>query len=94
MTHKNRSLLQSLPSSFRYEAFTSIDSRDTNDQNLQQETIPAACSGYYKKKHYVFVVNNFLLKGTESPLCWPDRESQEFCCLPAAKIWDAAILAW
>lgn len=90
MTHKNRSLLQSLPSSFRYEVFTAIDSHDTNDQELQEETIPAACSGYCKKKHYVLVVDNSLLKSTEAPLCWPDRESQEVCYLPGAKIWDAA----
>lgn len=31
-----------------------------------------------------------LLKGTETPKCWPDKESQELCCLPRARIHDVA----
>ena len=31
-----------------------------------------------------------LLRGTEVPICWPDRESREVCCLPGAKVQDVA----
>jgi len=38
----------------------------------------------------VLVVNESLLKGSEVPLWQPDRESQEICCFPGAKIQDIA----
>lgn len=31
-----------------------------------------------------------LLRGTEVPICQPDRESPEVCCLPGAKVREAA----
>ena len=32
------------------------------------------------------MVDDSLLRGTEAPICQPDRESHEVCCLPGAKI--------
>ena len=36
------------------------------------------------------MVGDSLLKGTEAPICRPDRESREVCCLPGAKVRDIA----
>ena len=51
VTHKRKTLLQSPPSSIttktRYESLTAVD---THKQGLQGETVPAAHSGYCKKK--------------------------------------------
>ncbi|PKU34838.1 28s ribosomal protein mitochondrial [Limosa lapponica baueri] len=51
VTHKSRTLPQSPPSSIttktRYEALIAVD---THEQGLQGETVPAAHSGYRKKK--------------------------------------------
>lgn len=46
-------------------------------ENLQEETIPADCSRYYKNKCCVLVVIDTLLKGTEGPLLvvWQSLES-------------------
>jgi len=52
--------------------------------------MPAAHSRYHKKKQQVPLVGNSLLKGTEAPICRPDRESREVCCLPGAKVRDVA----
>ncbi|GAB0210389.1 hypothetical protein GRJ2_003504700 [Grus japonensis] len=91
VTHKSRALLQSSPSSFttknRYEALTAID---THEQGVQGETVPAAHSGYRKKKRRVLIVGDSLLRGTEAPICRPDRESREVYCLLGAKIQDVA----
>ncbi|XP_029864855.1 uncharacterized protein LOC115339276 [Aquila chrysaetos chrysaetos] len=76
VTHKSRTLLRSPPSSItaknRYEALTAVD---THEQGLRGETVPAAHSGYRKKKRRVLVVGDSLLRGTEVPICRPDRES-------------------
>lgn len=42
------------------------------------------------KRNDVLVVGDSLLKGTETSICWSDRNSQELYCLPGAKIWDIA----
>ena len=42
-------------------------------ENLQEETISADCSRYYKKKRCMLIVVDTFLKGTEAPLFWPDR---------------------
>jgi len=34
----------------------------------------------------VLVVGDSLLRGTGSPICQPDREAREVCCLPRAKV--------
>jgi len=34
------------------------------------------------------VVGDSLLRGTEAPICRPDREAHEVCCLPGAKVRD------
>ncbi|CAM5108087.1 unnamed protein product [Natator depressus] len=39
-----------------------------------------------KRRRRVVVVGDSLLRGTESSICRPDRENQEVCCLPGAKI--------
>lgn len=90
-TLKSRAPLQSSLSSFtiknRYEALTVTD---THDQGLQGKTIPANCFRYCEKKCHMLEVSNFLLNSIEAPLCWPDWESWDICCLLGAKIWDAA----
>ncbi|XP_050821628.1 uncharacterized protein LOC127057046 [Gopherus flavomarginatus] len=40
------------------------------------------------KKRRVVVVGDSLLRGTETPICCPDRSSREVCCLPGARIRD------
>lgn len=76
---KRRAPLQPLPSSFprrkRYEALATVDAPDSHDQDLHEEAPLVACSGFYKNKCWVLVVNDFLLKGIEDPFCWPDKES-------------------
>jgi len=34
------------------------------------------------------MVGDSLLSGTEAPICQPDREAHEVCCLPRAKVRD------
>ena len=34
-----------------------------------------------KKRQWVIVVSDSLLRGTEAPICWPDALSREVCCL-------------
>lgn len=86
--NKRRAPLESPLSSLkRYETLTATD---THDQNLQEAARGAACSGYYKMKHFVSVVGNSLLKGNKAFLCQPNRESGEVCSLLGAKIWDMA----
>jgi len=67
VTHQSRTLLQPPPSSIttknKYEALITID---TQEQGLQEETTPAAHSGYIKKKRRVLVVGGSLLMGTEA----------------------------
>ncbi|XP_067418891.1 uncharacterized protein [Emydura macquarii macquarii] len=41
-----------------------------------------------KRKRRVMVVGDSLLRGTESSICRPDRETREVCCLPGARIRD------
>lgn len=48
------------------EALTTIDTHDTHDQDHQEETIPAAHSGYCKENCCVLVVGYSMLKGTEA----------------------------
>jgi len=73
----------SLTTKTKYEALTTID---TQDQALQEKSTPAADSRYCEKKSQLLVVDDSLLRGTEAPICQPDRESHEVCCLPGAKI--------
>lgn len=47
-----------------------------------------ACSGYHKKKRQELVEGDSILKGTEGLFCQPDRDPQEACCFPGAKICD------
>lgn len=65
VSHKSRTPFQSPPSSFttenRNKAFTAVDTQDTCDLD-QQETTPAACSRYCKKKHHMLVVGDSRLK--------------------------------
>lgn len=61
----------------------------TNEQDSQKETAPAAHTKSCKrKKHPVLLVGDSLLRGTEAPICRPDIQSGEVCCLSGAKIWD------
>ena len=89
VTRKSRAPLQPPPSGIttknKYEALITIDTRE---QGLQEETTPAAHSGYYKMKQWVLIVGDSLLKGTEAPICQPDREAPEVCYLPGAKVQD------
>lgn len=93
--HAKAGLLRSPPSSFtrknKYVALVTIDGLDSQGQVLHEETILAACSGYHKKKRHVLVVGDPLLKGIETSLFQPDRESQDVCCLPRARIWDITV---
>jgi len=43
-----------------------------------------------KKKRRVIVTGNSLLRGTEGPICRPDPSHGEVCCLPGARVRDAA----
>jgi len=58
VTHKSRTLLQPLPSSIttktKYEALTTVN---TQEQDLQEKSMPAAHSGYCKKKRQVLMVD-------------------------------------
>jgi len=47
-------------------------------------------SRYRKKKQWVLMVGDSLLRGTKAPICRPDREACEVCCLPGAKVRDVA----
>lgn len=38
----------------------------------------------------MLVADDSLLGGTEVPIYQPDRESQEVCCLPGAKVRDVS----
>jgi len=71
----------------KYEALTTMD---TQEQHLQEETPPAAHSRYHKKKRRVLRVGDSLLSSTEVPICRPDRETHEVCCLLGAKAQDVA----
>jgi len=46
-----------------------------------EETTPVAQNERCKMKQRVLVVADFLLRGTEASVCWPDRQSREVCCL-------------
>lgn len=89
--HKSRTLLQYPPSRIRsksrYEALTTVD---THNRGLHGKTLLAAHSGYCKMKLWVLVVDDSLLRVTEGPICWPDREWQEVGCFLGAKIQDVA----
>lgn len=63
---------------------------DTAGQDLQEEIIPAACSGSCKKKHHTLAVGDSLLKSTKVPFCRSDKDSPKVCCLPGGKIQDTA----
>ena len=89
VTHGNRISLHSpsscVPTSNRYEALA-VDK--TNEQESQGETTPAAHTKSHKRKQRVLVVGDSLLRGTEAPICRPDIQSREACCLPGTKIRD------
>lgn len=94
LVHKSGGPLQSSPSTFATKNMTwnllQLQTHDTLDQNLQEETILVACSGYHKKKCCVLVTGDSLLKGTEAHLCLSDRKSWYLCCLLEVKISDIA----
>jgi len=73
VTRESRTPLQpphsSIPTTNKYEALTTLTTVDTQEQGLQEETKPAAHSGYHKKKRGVLVVGDSLLRGTEAPIC-------------------------
>jgi len=89
VTHKSRTPLQPSPSSTatknKYKALTTID---IQEQGLQEETTPAAHSGYRKKKQQVLMVGDSLLRGTGATICRPKREARKVLCLPGAKVHD------
>ncbi|KAK4810710.1 LOW QUALITY PROTEIN: hypothetical protein QYF61_007684, partial [Mycteria americana] len=41
-----------------------------------------------RKRRWVIVVGNSLLRGTEGPICWMDPPLREVCCLPGARVKD------
>ena len=88
VTHKSRTLLHSTHSCVttrnRYDVLTA---EDTYEQAPQGETVPAAHTRNHKKKR-VLVAGDSLLRGTEAPICQPDRESCDICCLPGDKVQD------
>jgi len=90
VTQKSRTLLQPAPSSIttktRYEALTGIDA---HKHDVQGEIIPAANSGYHKRNNKWFWWVT-LLRGNEAPICRPEREQHDVCCLPGAKVRDVA----
>jgi len=43
-----------------------------------------------KKKRWVIVIGDSLLRGTEGPICRPDPSHREVCCLPGARVRDVA----
>jgi len=81
VTHKGRTPLQPPPSSIttktQYEALTAIN---THEHSLQGETVPAAHSGHRKKN------TKCLWWVSEVPICRPDREAHELCCLRGTKV--------
>ena len=65
--------------------YTCVPYACADREGLQEETTPAAHSGYRKNKRWVLVVGHCLLRGSEAPICRPDREACKACCLPGAK---------
>ncbi|XP_074975977.1 uncharacterized protein LOC142069262 [Caretta caretta] len=73
---------------------------DTSEGREQKETPPIGRHEMHfsrvggstttapKRRRWVVVVGDSLLRGTESSICRPDRENREVCCLPGAKICD------
>ena len=43
-----------------------------------------------KKERRVIVVGDSVLRGTEGPICRPDPNCREVCCLPGARVRDIA----
>jgi len=43
-----------------------------------------------KKKRWVIITGDLLLKGTESPICRPDPSHMEVCCLSGTQVRDVA----
>ena len=41
-----------------------------------------------RKDRRVVVIGGSFLRGTESPICWPDPIRREVCCLPGARVRD------
>jgi len=94
MTRRSRTPVQPPPSSRtttnKYEALTILTTIDTQKQDLREKSMPAAHGRYRKKKRRVLTVGDSLLRGTEAPICRPDREAHEVCCPPGAKVQDGA----
>jgi len=49
---------------------------------------PLLTSSVTKKRQWVTVAGNSLLRGTEAPICQPDALPRVVCCLPGAGIRD------
>lgn len=94
LTHKSRILLHFPPSCITSRnSYDVLTAEDTYGQAPQGETVPAAHARNHKKKQWVLVVGDSLLRGTKAPICRPDRESREVCCLPGASLgcyWENA----
>lgn len=59
VSHKIRAVLQSLPSSTTTKARSeALTASDTHKQGLQKQTVPAALSGYSRKKRGVLAVTD------------------------------------
>ena len=41
-----------------------------------------------KKRRRILVIEGSGLRGTEAPICCPDKLSREVCCLLGACVWD------
>lgn len=89
VTKKSRTPLQFPPSCIttrnRYYVLTP---ENTYEQALQKKTTPATHTRNHKKKPWVLIVDDSLLRSTKAPIYWPNRISCELFSLPGAKVWD------
>ena len=59
---------------------------------LPRSERPTSCTTTtsMRKKRWVIVVGDALLRGTEGPICWTDPPFREVCCLPGVLVKDVA----
>ncbi|XP_070605406.1 uncharacterized protein [Erythrolamprus reginae] len=89
-----------LPTSNKYSVLSEQENLQTSDKEpprTKHNTTPPKASTTEanlphpkpaKKKRRVLVIGDSILRGTEPPICRPDNQSREVCCLPGAKISD------
>ena len=84
-----------VPSHSRYEALQVEPNKDEDDGSSLLEVLPrlswpTPCikTASIKKKRWVIVIGDSLLRGTEGPICRPDPLLREVCCLPGAQVKD------